>query len=282
MQRVLVTGGAGLLGSALLRAAPAGVEVHATQRRTPVEGAEAHTVDLADASAVEALFARVRPDLVLHTAYTQEGGERDVWGATESVVAGCVAAGAALVHLSTDALLDGEHAPYDEAAEPAPVHEYGRWKAKAERYVRDRLPGAAVVRTSLIVRADPPDRASAALVERLRRGEPVPLFVDELRCPIAAEELAAQLWEVALLPPERRAGVWNLAGPEAVSRFALGVLLARRHGLDSAAIVPALGRAFAAPRPRDLRLLTPRADRELRTRACPVSEVLFPPASGPA
>jgi dTDP-4-dehydrorhamnose reductase len=275
--RVLITGGGGLLGGALIRRAPAGVDVHATRRASPVHGAEAHPVELSDGDAVDGLVRRLRPDVVFHAAYSAEAGERDIWRATESVVGACRAAGAALVCMSTDALLDGESSPYAESAEPAPVHDYGRWKAKAERHVRAEMPDAAVVRTSLIVRADPPDRGSAWVLDALRRGDPVRLFTDELRCPIAVEDLAAQLWEIAGLPAERRGGVWHLAGPEAVSRYALGVLLAVRAGLDPRAIVPAPSAAAPAPRPRDLRLLTPRADRALRTRARSISTVLFPP-----
>ena len=279
MQRVLVTGGAGLLGSALIASPLDGFDLHATRRRAPVQGAEPHAVDLSDLDAVAALFARVRPDVVIHTAYSTDDLERDVGRATESVVAACRSTGAPLVHLSSDVVLDGESAPFDETAEPAPVHEYGRWKARAELHVRRELPAAAVVRTSVIVRADPPDRISAGIVDRLRKGDaadPPRLFVDELRCPIAVEDLAAQIWEIVGLPEERRGGVWHLAGPEAVSRYALGALLAARHGLDARRIVPALNRAFPEPRPRDLRLLTPRADRELSTRARPISEVLVP------
>lgn len=275
--RVLITGGGGLLGGELIRRAPAGIDLHATRRTSPVKGAESHAAELSDAAAVEALWMRVRPDLVIHTAYTQAEGERDVWLATESVVRACRAAGAALVYMSTDALLDGESSPYDESAEPAPVHEYGRWKARAELHVRAEMPDAAVIRTSLIVRAEPPDRNSAWVLDALSRGEPVRLFADELRCPIAVEDLAAQLWEIAQLPAGARAGVWHLAGPEAVSRYALGVLLALRNGLDPSAIAPALSASAPAPRPRDLRLLTRRADRTLRTRARPVSAVLFAP-----
>lgn len=273
--RVLITGGGGLLGGELIRQAPSGIDLHATRRTSPVEGAESHSVELSDADSVQALWMRLRPDLVIHTAYTQAEGERDVWMATESVVRACRAAGAALVYMSTDALLDGESSPYAESAEPAPVHEYGRWKARAELHVRGEMPDAAVIRTSLIVRAEPPDRNSAWVVDALRRGDPVRLFTDELRCPMAVEDLAAQLWEIALLPPERRGGIWHLAGPEAVSRYALGVLLAVRHGLDPSVITPAPSATAPASRPRDLRLLTTRADAELRTRARPISAVLF-------
>lgn len=274
--RVLVTGGGGLLGGELIRQAPPGVEVHATRRTAPVHGAHPHPVELSDADAVAALFARVRPALVFHAAYSAAEGERDIARATENVVDACRSAGAALVCMSTDALLDGESSPFAERAEPAPVHEYGRWKARAELHVRGRMPEAAVVRTSLIVRADPPDRGSAWVLDSLRRGERVRLFTDELRCPIAVEDLAAQLWELASLPADGRGGVWHLAGPEAVSRYALGVLLALRAGLDPRGIEPIPSAASPAPRPRDLRLLTPRADAALRTRARPVSAVLFP------
>jgi dTDP-4-dehydrorhamnose reductase len=273
--RVLITGGGGLVGAELIRQAPADVEVHATRRASPVHSAQSHPVELSDAEAVAALFRRLEPDLVFHAAYTASQGERDIWRATESVVDACRAAGAALVYMSTDALLDGESSPFAESAEPAPVHEYGRWKARAELHVRAAMPEAAVVRTSLVVRADPPDRNSAWVLETLRRGEPVRLFTDELRCPIAVEDLAAQLWEIARLPAGERGGVWHLAGPEAVSRYALGVLLAVHAGLDPRAIQPAPSAVSPAPRPRDLRLLTARADAVLRTRARPVSAVLF-------
>jgi dTDP-4-dehydrorhamnose reductase len=271
--RVLVTGGAGLLGGTLIATAPDGVEVHATQRRAPARGAAAHTVDLADAAAVGALLAHVRPGAVIHTAYGRDDLERDILTASRVVAEACGAGGIALVHVSTDMVLDGEHAPYDERAEPDPVEPYGRWKAEAERAVSAACPGAAIVRTSLIVRADPPDLITARTVESLRTGEPSRLYVDELRCPIFVEDLARQLWEIAVLPD--RAGVWNLVGPEAVSRFALGTLIARRFGLDASSLVPARNGDHPVPRPRDLRLLTTRADRELTTRARTITEALL-------
>jgi dTDP-4-dehydrorhamnose reductase len=275
VKSVLITGGAGLLGSTLIRLAPPGLEVHATRRTAPVNGCASHPVELSDASTVSRLLEALRPTLVIHTAYSMAAGERDIWQATRSVVAACRRHGAELLYLSTDALLDGENAPYAEDAEPDPVHEYGRWKARAERHVREEMPGAAVIRTSLITAVSPLDPRSAWVAESLREGREVTLFVDEFRCPIAVEDLAFQLWEIAALPPRERGGVWHLAGPEALSRYTLGALIAAREGLDAGGIRPGWSRDAPSPRPRDLRLLTTRADRTLRTRARPISALMW-------
>lgn len=271
MSRILITGGAGLLGSTLARTAPREREVHVTERRAPAPAGVAHGLDLADAAAVRELVARLRPELVIHTAYSTADGERDIVQASTNVGAACAEAGAALLHLSTDALFDGEHAPYAEDATPAPVHAYGRHKAEAEARLRALLPDAAIVRTSLLTCFEPPDPRSAVIVDGLRRGDAVRLFVDELRMPIHPADLAAQLWELAALPRARRAGAWHLAGPEALSRYALGLLIAARFELAAVGLTPALSRSFAEPRPRDVRLLTGRAERELRSRARGVS-----------
>jgi dTDP-4-dehydrorhamnose reductase len=273
--RILITGGAGLLGSTLIEHAPAEAEIHATYRSIPVVAPRSSRVELSSADGVAKAWREARPEMVIHTAYSMDAGERDIWQATANVVAACRAHGAELVYLSTDALLDGEHGPYAETAEPAPVHEYGRWKARAELHVREAMPDAAVVRTSLVTRLAPLDPRSAWIADSLHAGTPVKLFVDELRCPIAVDDLARQLWELAGLPARERAGVWHLAGPEAVSRHTLGLIVAAYEGLDPSGITPALSASAPLPRPRDLRLLTARADRALRTRASPIGELLM-------
>jgi dTDP-4-dehydrorhamnose reductase len=273
--RVLITGGAGTLGCALAADAPAGADLHATIRARRAYGATEHLVDLADPGAVAALLAGLRPDVIIHTAYDPTDLVRGVVDQSVAVAESAAALGARLIHLSSDRVLDGEHAPYEEHAVAAPIEPYGEAKAEAERRVGSALPTASIIRTSLIVATDPPDPITAGRLDAMRRGAPDPLFVDEIRCPIHAPDLARQIWEIAALPAEAAAGVWNLVGPEAVSRFALALLVGRRWGLDTGNLVPVLNRAHPAPRPRDLRLSTGRADAALRSRARPISEALL-------
>src|SRR5262245_41570567 len=88
------------------------------------------------------------------------------------------------------------------------------------------------------------------------------LFTDEIRCPVYVDDLCAALVE---LVASRFAGVLNVAGPDAVSRYELGVGYARLRGLDPAAIPASTIAAGGAPRPGDVRLDITLARRILRT-----------------
>lgn len=263
--RVLVTGGGGLLGAQLLRDAPGGLELYATARTRPLPGdvvATACPVELSDPEAVAALVREVRPDVIVHTAYGTADLDRDVVAATNVVAQAAAVAGARLLHVSSDVVFDGEHAPYAEGAVPAPVHAYGRAKTRAEQIVLECCPDAAIARTSLIVRLDPPDPVTAWLVDGVRERRPVTLYSDEWRCPILVEDLAAMIWEVALLPAAQGTGIWHLVGPEALTRAELGRRLLRRLGLDQLMVVEApspLPNGEGDGRPRDLRLSSTRA-----------------------
>lgn len=277
--KALITGGAGLLGSELVRTAPAGWTTEVTVHTTPLpadladgqRSPKAHRIDLTQPLAFFELAERRRPTVVIHTAYSKTDHAATVDSTTE-VASACAALDVPLIHVSTDALFDGDHAPYDEDAEPSPIHPYGRAKAAAERAVWTAIPDAVIVRTSLILAADGTDSTSAWAIGRLRDGERVTFFDDEFRAPILVDDLATEIWEIAQLPVAERAGVWHLVGPERLSRVDVGNILCERFGLDRSLVDVASAATMGEPRPRDV-TLSSRRSASLRYRARPIGSV---------
>ncbi|MFC6566677.1 sugar nucleotide-binding protein [Actinoplanes utahensis] len=252
----------------MARAAVAGFEaVGASLAASPVR------LDIRDAADVRRVVAAVRPDAIVHTA---AGRDRHDWPATADGAAhvALAAAGIRLVHVSSDAVFSGTLGEYDEDALPDPVYAYGAAKAAAETAVRAIAPGAAIVRTSLIMGDGHGghERFTHDLIAGRASGA---LFTDEIRKPVHVDDLADALLELAA---GDYAGVLNVAGADAISRYDLGVLVARRDGLDPAAIPAASLTGLGLSRPVDLRLTLTRARQVLSVRLRGATEFVRPAA----
>jgi dTDP-4-dehydrorhamnose reductase len=270
-------GGSGFLGREIVRqAAGLGWQVNATyaSRVTWGVGATWHRSDLRDWEATTELVLALRPDVIINTAYAQND-----WAATATSAAhaasAAASAGSHLVYVSSDVVFGGSSEPYPETADPDPVTPYGAAKAAAETAVRAIVPSAAVVRTSLILGSDG-ESSHERRVHALARGEEDGvLYTDNVRCPVHVADLAAALLELATT---RRPGVHHVAGPEATNRYELGLLVARRDGLDADALRPGLSPGAASGGPGAIRLDCTSTRSLLRTQIRPVSEFLAQPA----
>ncbi len=223
MNTAWITGAGGLIGSQMVRAALADWTARGLTRAD---------FDLTDFAAVRAAFERERPQLVIHCAAMSKTGACEAnpdAARLHNVEVTRVLCGLAvdlpLIFFSTDLVFDGARGNYTEQEAPNPLNVYARTKLDAERMVLAN-PRHTVVRTSL--NAGTTTRGDA-FNEQWRaawqRGETLPLFTDEFRCPIAAEVTARAVWELAAA---NRPGLYHLAGAERLSRFEIGELLAAR------------------------------------------------------
>jgi dTDP-4-dehydrorhamnose reductase len=240
--RLHVTGATGYLGRELVRLRP---------------DASTTRVEVRDAPATRALFARLRPEVVIHTAYRQDEDDVNTVG-SQNVARAAAALGARLVHVSTDVVFGGRKgSPYVEDDPLSPVTAYGRAKAEAERLVAAAHPEALIVRTSLLYGGEEPSKHELAA-----RDPALTFYTDEIRSPVQVTELARALLELAGLDVS---GPLHVAGADHVSRAELAELFARRPV-----------RAAPAPpgRPLDCSLDSSRAQAMIRTRLRGVREVL--------
>jgi len=176
------------------------------------------------------------------------------------------------VHVASDAVFSGTAASYDESSLPDPTTPYGAAKAAAETAVKGVAPAAVTARTSLSIGDG--DSAHERYVHALAAGAVTgALFTDDMQCPVPATDLAAALLELAAAPYE---GVHHVAGADAVSRHELGVLIARRDGLDEAALPAGLRASTSLPGPIDVRLNCAKTQARLTTRLRGAREFLTP------
>ncbi|RCG32904.1 NAD-dependent epimerase/dehydratase family protein [Sphaerisporangium album] len=263
--RFLIVGGSGFLGGELARqCSVAEHEVAATYltRSGETSGVEWLPLDVRRREDVDALIGTFRPEVVINAAYRQTDWATTATGAVNVALA-AAAAGGRLVHVSSDAVFSGAAIRYDETCVPDPITPYGAAKAAAETAVNAIAPTAVIARTSLIV-GDGGDSAHEALVRSLATGRARGmLFTDEVRCPVHVFDLAAALLELAA---SEYHGVHHVAGTDAVSRYELGRLIARRDGLDADRLPSGRRADTNVPRPMDVRLESAMTQRRLRTR----------------
>ncbi|MGI8439231.1 MAG: dTDP-4-dehydrorhamnose reductase [Thermoleophilaceae bacterium] len=199
--KLLVPGGAGMLGRDVARvASAAGHEVVALTR----EG-----LDVTDAAAVAERVAAEAPDAVLNcAAYTNvDGAEADLRSAMEGnaeaarhVAAAAAAAGAAVLYPSTDYVFDGtKREPYVESDPTRPQTVYGQSKLAGEHETASANPRHVIARTSWLF-----GTGGRNFVETMLRlaGEHAEVTVvrDQVGCPTYTPHLAEAL--VALLAAE--------------------------------------------------------------------------------
>ena len=162
----------------------------------------------------------------------------------------CAAAGARLIHISTDYVFNGvvggqQHRPYEITDPVGPLSVYGRSKLDGELAVHAELPGAHVVRTSWVYTGGS-GTDFVAVMRRLAAGEKtIEVVDDQTGSPTYVKDLVAALLEVAA--GRITAPVLHAANAGAASRFEQARAVFTDLGADPERVRP-VGTA-AVPRP---------------------------------
>lgn len=262
LERILVTGANGQVGTELMRAS--------WPEDTVLLGLSRQDFDVVDQGAVTAIVSEWEPDLVVNAAaYTAvDGAEADPDKANAVNAVGvdnlCQAAasiGARVLHLSTDYVFDGtKQGWYSELDEPSPLGAYGRSK-RAGELAALCYPRNLVVRTSWVYSAH---RSNFVLTMRrlAQTGGPIQVVADQRGCPTSAKDLSRAL-VAAVSQGLTWPGLFHLAAPddatwfelatEAIEQMSPGLLAA---SVDPVEIKPITSAEYptAAARPLNSRL----------------------------
>ncbi len=246
--RVLIAGGSGLLGRAL---------VGVFSRDHSIASPGHAEMDITQPRRVRQVVDQVQPDLVIHAAAIPDVDrcEQDPDAAyrvnaqgAQNVALTCAEQNAALVFISTDYVFDGaKAAPYTEFDETHALNTYGRAKLAAEQAVATFCRKHYIIRSAWLFAPWGKNFVTDTLA-RLRRGETVRAVADQYSSPTSALDLAEGL---ARLVAEPNYGIYHLANRGVYSRYEMARAICRAAGLDDRLVQPisASGANRPAPRP---------------------------------
>lgn len=196
-QRIVITGAGGMVGRLLAD--------QARHQGREVMALTSAQCDITDSDALQGVLTA--GDVVINcAAYTQvDAAEADEARAhavnavgAGNVAKACAAAGAGLVHISTDYVFGGDrHTPFEIDDPTGPVNVYGHTKLAGELAVLAAMPDAHVVRTAWVYQgADGSD--FVATMRRLAAGDGhVDVVADQIGSPTYARDLVTALLQVA-------------------------------------------------------------------------------------
>jgi len=289
-KRVLITGGTGLLGTALQRSAPGdiqGFSIYYPERALPAPlPFSIRAADVSDRRQMQSVFAWAQPDVVIHAAaigsvdfaerHREETRNVNVLG-TEVVVDLCEIYKSRLIYISSNAVFDGRTPLYSETAPVNPINYYGQLKVDAVNLVRkSSIPLTLAPSILLYGWAYPGERDNPVVwwVRSLEHGTSIKVVDNVFSKPLPSWSCAEVIWA---LIEQNRTGIYHAAGRDHISLYQFALLTAEVFGLDASLIEPVPDSYFPeiAPRPQDTSFDTTKMETELGVKAVGVRDGLL-------
>ena len=219
MQKILVTGGDGLLAHQLKQIAPGDFEFHFFGHAE---------FDLLNPKLMAQRLAELQPQIVINTAaynlVDRCETERELsWSvnatAPQQLAELCAGKKIRLVHYGTDYVFDGaKKSPYAETDAPNPLNHYAAGKFAGEQAVLRASPENLVLRTSWVFDWHPVQTKTFVhtVLKAVRECHALKSTTDQVSVPTFATDLAQ--WTLELLR-RNSGGLFHAVNDEGVSRF---------------------------------------------------------------
>ena len=283
--KVLVTGGSGLLGSAISHHFKDFFDVTSTYttHKLEIEGCKIIFMDITNANSILTSIKKIKPEIIIHTAALVGVGicekepevahKINVQG-TKNIVEVARKINSKIIYISTDYVFDGKKGNYSEQDKPNPINVYGKTKYEGELLIDTKK--NAIVRTSIYGWNIIKDKRSFStwIVDDLRNNKQINVFIDNINSMMLVNNLAEALKEFI---DKELSGVMNIVSSEKTSKYGFALKLAEVFKLDKELIKPI--RNDEAPgsdkRPLDVSLSTSKARKELKTKLLSAKESLL-------
>ncbi|MGD9126231.1 MAG: dTDP-4-dehydrorhamnose reductase [Planctomycetia bacterium] len=254
MNRILIVGAEGQLGTALSKTAPETIVAAYLDRPY---------LDITQESSVQSVVDEFRPYQILNVAgYTDvdraEQEPETAFAVNGQGVANLASAakrvGSRLLHLSTDYVFDGaSETPYRPDEQPNPLNVYGKSKLAGEAELARILPGEHLVVRTAWLYSPWGENFVKTMLRLMREKEELCVVADQVGSPTSAEALAEVLWRLVARSDLTGIYHWTDVGETSWYDFACAI---HREGLQlgllerPCQITPITTQQLSRPAPR--------------------------------
>jgi dTDP-4-dehydrorhamnose reductase len=231
MERVLLFGGSGILGTEVLRI------LH--NKKIDYVAPRSSDVDIRNRDLVSDFAQDFKPTWIINcAAWTNvDGAETSYEEArnlnevgVENIAIAADALGCKVIHISTDYVFDGEsETPYQENSLAHPINKYGESKLRGEEALLEVLPRSFVIRTSWLYGVSGKNFVKTIAGKALRN-EPARVVGDQIGSPTSAKDLAAGIFTIMQIQPAP--GIYNFSNEGSCSWFELARTVYKNVGAD--------------------------------------------------
>ena len=238
MNRILLLGGSGILGTEVLALLKSKNFVHLAP--------ESSELDVRDSGVLESCIADFKPDWVINcSAWTNVEGAEDSFEAAlelnESAVRNIAELASKyacrVIHISTDYVFDGTSPiPYGEKSSLNPINKYGESKLLGEQALLHVLPKAGyIIRTSWLYGVSGKSFVKT-MARKALHGEPAQVVDDQVGSPTSARNLSIGI--IPLIASQPTPGIYHFSNSGSCSWFELARSIYEMVGAASILVEP--------------------------------------------
>ncbi|NMB82875.1 MAG: dTDP-4-dehydrorhamnose reductase [Ignavibacteria bacterium] len=284
--RILIIGSNGMLGQRLAEffLSSPNIELLCTsqEEKSFINNVEYKSLDITQKQKVKEIILDFFPDFVINTAaytnvdkaeYEKELAWKTNVNGIENISLYSWTIDAHLIHISTDYIFDGKNGPYSEEDKPSPINYYGRSKLASENSIRTSGVRFTIIRSNVLYGPTKYGRPDFVkwVIDSLSAGKEIKIVSDQFNNPTYIDDICHAINKIIEFKKE---GIYNIAGPEILSRLDFTYRIADYFSLDKNLIIPIVTDDLKQPAPRPLKsgLITLKAETQIGYKPTSIEE----------
>ena len=251
MERILLLGGSGILGSEVLRLLQ--------QENLEYLAPTSSDLDIREKDQVFNFLSEFKPSWTINCAAWTNVDEAEVYfdeakmlneEAVRNIAHAASELRSSVIHISTDYVFNGESTqPYLESSREEPINKYGESKLRGEKALMTVLPESYVIRTSWLYGSNGRNFVRT-IAEKALRNENAKVVDDQIGSPTFARDLGKGM--LAIVNQRPQPGVYNFSNSGSCTWFELARWIYKDMGSnpDLVQAISSASLGLAARRPR--------------------------------